>query len=100
MLRIGHKGADAIAPGNTLESFAAAVDAGVEVIELDVLRPQSDFGVGDDWRGAAAGPAAGTGPLSLPTTGATRGAARRSPWGTSSTRSPTRPWTRSASTST
>ena len=63
MLRIGHKGADGIAPGNTLESFAAAVDAGVEVIELDVLRPQSDFAVGDDWRGAAAGPAPATGPL-------------------------------------
>jgi glycerophosphoryl diester phosphodiesterase len=35
--RIGHKGADLIAPGNTLESFAAAVDAGVDLIELDVL---------------------------------------------------------------
>ena len=42
-LRIGHKGADAIAPGNTLESFAAAVEAGVDAIELDVLRPRSDF---------------------------------------------------------
>ncbi len=63
MLRIGHKGADAIAPGNTLESFGAAVDAGAEVIELDVLRPRSDFAPGDDWRRAAAGPAAGGGPL-------------------------------------
>ena len=26
--RIGHKGADAITPGNTIESFIAAVDAG------------------------------------------------------------------------
>jgi len=34
---VGHKGADLIAPGNTLESFAAAVDAGVDTIELDVL---------------------------------------------------------------
>ncbi len=34
---VGHKGADAIAPGNTLESFAAAVEAGVDTIELDVL---------------------------------------------------------------
>jgi len=34
---VGHKGADAIAPGNTLESFRAAVDAGVDTIELDVL---------------------------------------------------------------
>ena len=39
-LRIGHKGADAIAPGNTLESFAAAVEAGVDAIEFDVLRPR------------------------------------------------------------
>jgi glycerophosphoryl diester phosphodiesterase len=35
--RIGHKGADAIAPGNTLESFNAAVELGVDMIELDVL---------------------------------------------------------------
>jgi glycerophosphoryl diester phosphodiesterase len=34
---VGHKGADAIAPGNTLESFRAAVEAGVDTIELDVL---------------------------------------------------------------
>jgi glycerophosphoryl diester phosphodiesterase len=34
---VGHKGADLIAPGNTLESFAAAVKAGVDTIELDVL---------------------------------------------------------------
>ena len=63
MLRIGHKGADAIAPGNTLESFAAAVEAGVDVIELDVLRPQADFADGADWRRAAAGPAQAIGPL-------------------------------------
>jgi glycerophosphoryl diester phosphodiesterase len=34
---VGHKGADLIAPGNTLESFAAAAEAGVDTIELDVL---------------------------------------------------------------
>jgi len=34
---VGHKGADAIAPGNTAESFRAAVDAGVDTIEFDVL---------------------------------------------------------------
>jgi glycerophosphoryl diester phosphodiesterase len=34
---VGHKGADAIVPGNTLESFRAAVAAGVDTIELDVL---------------------------------------------------------------
>ena len=63
MLRIGHKGADALHPGNSLESFAAAVEAGVEVIELDVLRPQGDFAEGGDWRRAVAGPAQGSGPL-------------------------------------
>lgn len=34
---VGHKGADLIAPGNTLESFSAAVEAGADTIELDVL---------------------------------------------------------------
>ena len=34
---VGHKGADLIAPGNTRESFEAAVQAGVDTIELDVL---------------------------------------------------------------
>jgi glycerophosphoryl diester phosphodiesterase len=34
---VGHKGADLIAPGNTIESFAAAAEAGVDTIELDVL---------------------------------------------------------------
>ena len=37
MRLVGHKGADLIAPGNTLESFAAAVEAGVDTVELDVL---------------------------------------------------------------
>lgn len=37
-LRIGHKGADAVEAGNTLESFDAAVELGVDMIELDVLR--------------------------------------------------------------
>jgi len=36
--RIGHKGADAIIAGNTPESFDAAVENGVDMIELDVLR--------------------------------------------------------------
>lgn len=34
---VGHKGADLIVPGNTLESFRAAVEHGVDMIELDVL---------------------------------------------------------------
>ena len=37
MRLVGDKGADLIAPGNTLESFRAAVDAGVDTIEFDVL---------------------------------------------------------------
>jgi glycerophosphoryl diester phosphodiesterase len=35
--RVGHKGADAIVSGNTLDSFDAALDAGVDMIEFDVL---------------------------------------------------------------
>lgn len=62
-LRIGHKGADAIRRGNTLESFTAAVGIGVDAIELDVLRPQSDFPGDADWRRASAGPARGGEPL-------------------------------------
>ncbi len=62
MLRIGHKGADAIRPGNTLESFAAAVEAGVDAIEFDVLRPRADFpGAAEAWRTAPAGPVAESG---------------------------------------
>jgi len=63
MLRIGHKGADALAPGNTLESFAAAVEAGVDAIEFDILRPRGDFKDPDDWRRAPAGPGRASGPL-------------------------------------
>jgi glycerophosphoryl diester phosphodiesterase len=62
-IRVGHKGADAIAPGNTLASFRAAVEVGVDLIEFDVLRPRSDFADGSEWRTAPAGPARGTGPL-------------------------------------
>jgi glycerophosphoryl diester phosphodiesterase len=37
-LRIGHRGAPALAPENTLASFRAAVAAAVDLIEFDVLR--------------------------------------------------------------
>lgn len=37
VLRIGHRGAPALAPENTLASFRAAVAAGVDLIEFDVL---------------------------------------------------------------
>jgi glycerophosphoryl diester phosphodiesterase len=36
--RVGHKGAGHIAPGNTLASFDAALTAGVDMVEFDVLR--------------------------------------------------------------
>jgi glycerophosphoryl diester phosphodiesterase len=36
--RVGHKGADLVAPGNTIASFEAALAAGVDMIEFDVLR--------------------------------------------------------------
>lgn len=41
--RVGHKGADLIAPGNTFASFDAALEAGVDMIEFDVL-PDRDSG--------------------------------------------------------
>jgi glycerophosphoryl diester phosphodiesterase len=44
MLRIGHKGADLIEPGNTVASFNAAVAHGVDMIELDVLPTRPDGG--------------------------------------------------------
>ena len=40
--RVGHKGADLIAPGNTAASFDAAVSAGVDMIEFDVLSERPD----------------------------------------------------------
>ena len=36
--RVGHKGADHVAPGNTRESFEAALEHDVDMIEFDVLR--------------------------------------------------------------
>jgi glycerophosphoryl diester phosphodiesterase len=38
--RVGHKGADLIAPGNTPASFDAALAAGIDMIEFDVLPEQ------------------------------------------------------------
>ena len=42
MKRVGHKGADLIAPGNTVASFEAAMDAGVDMLEFDVLPERAD----------------------------------------------------------
>lgn len=55
LLKIGHKGADLIHPGNTLESFEKAVEAEVDIIEFDVLRlrnPDAPLVVAHDWHDA------------------------------------------------
>lgn len=41
-LRIGHRGAATLAPENTLPSLRAAVDAGVDLIEFDVIAAPPD----------------------------------------------------------
>jgi len=41
-LRVGHKGAAHIEPGNTLASFDAALRCGVDMIEFDVLSENAD----------------------------------------------------------
>ena len=38
MIRIGHKGAAALAPENTLRSIERALEVGVDMVELDVVR--------------------------------------------------------------
>jgi glycerophosphoryl diester phosphodiesterase len=43
LIRVGHRGAAALAPGNTIASFDAAIAVGVEMIEFDVL-PARDGG--------------------------------------------------------
>jgi glycerophosphoryl diester phosphodiesterase len=48
MRRVGHKGADHIAPGNTFASFQAALAADVDMIEFDVLPERLD-GSGELW---------------------------------------------------
>jgi glycerophosphoryl diester phosphodiesterase len=37
VLRVGHRGAASLAPENTLESFRAAVEHGVDLVEFDLL---------------------------------------------------------------
>jgi glycerophosphoryl diester phosphodiesterase len=40
--RVGHKGAAHLAPGNTIAAFDAALEAGVDMIEFDVLSERPD----------------------------------------------------------
>jgi glycerophosphoryl diester phosphodiesterase len=70
MRLVGHKGADLLAPGNTLASFEAAVEAGVDTIEFDVLwvrdahlpvDQRSPLVIAHDWADAASRT-----PLTLP----------------------------------
>jgi glycerophosphoryl diester phosphodiesterase len=54
LIRVGHKGADHVAPGNTVESFEAALEHGVDMIEFDVLRtPEGQLVLAHDWEDAA-----------------------------------------------
>jgi glycerophosphoryl diester phosphodiesterase len=57
--RVGHKGADLIAPGNTLASFDAALRTGVDMIEFDVLpeRGSDRLVLAHDHRAATSGEA-------------------------------------------
>jgi glycerophosphoryl diester phosphodiesterase len=57
--RVGHKGADLIAPGNTRASFDAALAAGVDMIEFDVLPARAHDGLmlAHDYQDLAARPA-------------------------------------------
>ncbi len=65
MRLVGHKGADLIVRGNTVESFKAAVAAGVDTIEFDVVwvpdahlpvEERAPLMVAHDWEAQAAHP--------------------------------------------
>jgi glycerophosphoryl diester phosphodiesterase len=43
MLRIGHRGAKAYAPENTIASFKKALEIGVDAVELDVRKTKDNF---------------------------------------------------------
>ena len=56
MLKVGHKGADHVAPGNTAASFEAALECGVDMIEFDVLpvpHPDGELVLAHDYEDAA-----------------------------------------------
>jgi glycerophosphoryl diester phosphodiesterase len=51
--RVGHKGADHVAPGNTIPSFEAALEHAVDMIEFDVLRTRDGrLVLAHDWEDA------------------------------------------------
>jgi len=53
LIRVGHKGADHVAPGNTIESFEAALEHGVDMIEFDVVRTRDGrLVLAHDWKDA------------------------------------------------
>jgi glycerophosphoryl diester phosphodiesterase len=52
LIRVGHKGADGIVAGNTLASFDAALDVGVDMIEFDVLELDGRLVLAHDGRDA------------------------------------------------
>lgn len=56
LLRIGHRGAAALAPENTLEGFGRALEAGVDLIEFDVVEAGGGFAVAHDPALAAGAP--------------------------------------------
>lgn len=57
LVRVGHRGAAALAPANTIAAFEAAIAAGVDLVELDVVRlPDGPLAVAhsvDEWRAGA-----------------------------------------------
>jgi glycerophosphoryl diester phosphodiesterase len=56
-LRIGHRGAGALAPENTIESLRLAVELGCDVVEFDVVELASTLVLAHSPREAAAEPA-------------------------------------------
>jgi glycerophosphoryl diester phosphodiesterase len=57
IIRVGHKGAAHVAPGNTIESFEAALEHQVDMIEFDVLRtPEGRLVLAHDYRDAESRP--------------------------------------------
>jgi glycerophosphoryl diester phosphodiesterase len=48
VLRIGHRGAAALAPENTLESIQAAIDHGVDLVEIDVVEERGKLRLAHD----------------------------------------------------